>query len=142
MTGRYIVYFQPALINLEAMGNRMRTRLKSQIEDFLTAWRPEAAFEKQLQSHLWQFKWSPRSGSGARAFSGYYHGEDHDIALILVTFKKNDESEFNAKQEVFNSRAKSYTHEVLANKPYAEIDAWLDKQRQSDQRTVVDSSTG
>jgi hypothetical protein len=141
MTDRYIVYFQPALTNLAAMGNRMSTRLNSQIEDFLTAWRPAAAFEKQLQSHLWQFKWSPRSGSGARAFSGYFDGEQHDIALVLVCFKKKDETEFYAKQDVFNSRAKSYTRGVLANKSATEIDSWLDQQRQHNQRAVVDAPT-
>ena len=75
MGRRYVVFFEPALANLDAMGNHMATRMENQITDFLDAWRPEAAFAKSLQSDLWQFKWSPRNGSGARAFSGYFAGD-------------------------------------------------------------------
>ena len=139
MGRRYVVFFEPALANLDAMGNHMATRLENQITDFLDAWRPEAAFAKSLQSDLWQFKWSPRNGSGARAFSGYFAGDEHDIALVLVTFKKKNEDTFNLQQTGFNSRAKSLTG-TLDSKSPSDIDTWLDDQRNNPERTVLDET--
>lgn len=136
MSRRYIVYFEPALDNLDDMDNRMSNRLDSQIQDFLTAWRPKAAFAKKLKSHLWQFKWSPRQGSGARAFSSYFDGDGHDIALVLVTFKKKKERKFNAKQEQFDTRSKSLVDNVLENKSIDQIDSWLEDQNENASRKV------
>lgn len=137
MSRRYIVYFEPALDNLDDMDNRMSNRLDSQIQDFLTAWRPKAAFAKKLKSHLWQFKWSPHQGSGARAFSSYFDGDDHDIALVLVTFKKKKERKFNAKQGQFDTRSKSLVDNVLENKSIDQIDSWLEDQNENASRKVL-----
>ncbi|WP_435120120.1 hypothetical protein [Halolamina sp. C58] len=139
MGRRYVVFFEPALANLDAMGNHMATRLENQITDFLDAWRPESAFAKSLQSDLWQFKWSPRNGSGARAFSGYFAGDEHDIALVLVTFKKKNEDKFNLQQTGFNSRAKSLIR-TLDSKSPSDIDTWLDDQRNNPERKVLDET--
>lgn len=139
MGRRYVVFFAPAIANLDAMGNRMATRLEHQITDFLDAWRPEAAFAKQLRGELWQFKWSPNTGSGARAFSGYFDGDEHDAALVLVTFKKKNEDEFNLKQEGFNARAKSLTG-TLDRKSPSEIANWLEDQRDDPDRSVLDET--
>lgn len=139
MSRRYVVFFEPALANLDAMGNHMATRLENQITDFLDAWRPEAAFAKPLQSDLWQFKWSPKHGSGARAFSGYFASDEHDIALVLVTFKKKNEDKFNLQQTGFNSRAKSLTR-TLDSKPPSDIDTWLDDQRNNPERKILDET--
>lgn len=139
MGRRYVVFFQPALENLEAMGNPMATRLKDQIKDFLDAWRPKASFEKSLQSDLWQFKWSPKNGSGARAFSGYFDGAEHDIALILVTFKKKNEGKFNLKQSGFNSKANALTNTFDSKSP-SDIDNWLEVQRANSDRKILDET--
>lgn len=139
MERRFVVFFEPALANIDAMGNHMATRLESQIEDFLDAWRPEAAFAKPLQSDLWQFKWSPKHGSGARAFSGYFDGDEHDIALVLITFKKKNEGKFNLQQKRFNSRAKSLTS-TLDSKTPSDIDNWLEDQRNNPDRKVLDET--
>jgi len=139
MGRRYVVFFEPALANLDAMGNHMATRLENQITDFLDAWRPEADFAKPLQSDLWQFKWSPKHGSGARAFSGYFAGDEHDIALVLVTFKKKNEDKFNLQQTGFNSRAKSLIR-TLDSKSPSVIDTWLDDQRNNPERKVLDET--
>lgn len=117
----------------------MATRLNSQIEDFLTAWRPTDAFAKKLQSDLWQFKWSPRHGSGARAFSGYFGGDEYDISLVLVAFKKKNEDKFNLKQEKFNSRAKLFT-DKLEKASLSSIDSWIDDQRTNPDRKVLDEN--
>lgn len=139
MSGRYVVFFEPALENLQSMGNPMPTRLEKQISDFLDAWRPEAAFAKKLQSDLWQFKWSPSHGSGARGFSGYFDGKDHDIALVLITFKKVNEDEYNLKQKGYNAKAQTLT-DVLESKSSKEIDEWLDDQRDKSERRVLDET--
>lgn len=133
MSSRYIVYFE----NLASMDNRMSSRLDSQLRNLLSAWRPKDAFEKKLQSHLWQFKWSPSEGSGVRAFSGHFDGDSHDIALVLVTFKKKNERNFNAAQAKFNSRSKSYADTVLAEKSKSQIESWLAAQRENASRKVL-----
>lgn len=138
MSCRYIVYFEPALANLASMDNRMSNRLDSQIQEFLTAWRPETGFAKKLKSHLWQFKWSPRQGSGARAFASYFDGDKHDIALVLVTFKKKNERKFNATQEKFNTRSKSLLDNVLESKSANQIDSWLHDQKENTSRKLLD----
>jgi hypothetical protein len=137
MCSRYVVYFEPTLVALGDMDNRMSSRLDSQIRDFLTAWRASDAFTKQLQSHLWQFKWSPRQGSGARAFAGYFDGGNYDIALVLVAFKKKNERTFNAAQGKFNERSKSLTEDVLGEKTEAQLDSWLKSQHEDDSRNVL-----
>lgn len=139
MGRRFVVFFEPALANLDAMGNDMATRLENQIKDFLDAWRPETGFAKSLQSDLWQFKWSPKHGSGTRAFSGYFDGDEHDIALVLITFKKKNEEKFNLQQKKFNSRAKSLTS-TLDSKPPSNIDHWLENQRNNPDRKVLDET--
>lgn len=103
----------------------------------MSVWRPKDAFAKKLQSHLWQFKWSPGEGSGARAFSGYFDGDSHDVALVLVTFKKKNERNFNAAQAKFNSRSKSYTDTVLAEKSKSQVESWLADQRGNASRKVL-----
>lgn len=108
----------------------------SQIEDFLTAWKPGAAFEKQLQSDLYQFKYSPRHGSGARAFSGHFQGNAHDIALVLTAYKKSNEAKFLAKQTAYNGRARQLNG-VLTDRTASEIEDWLRVQRNDDTRRVV-----
>ena len=139
MSGRYVVYFEPALANLEAMGNSMSPRLEKQINSFLDAWRPDAAFAKKLQSDLWQFKWSPHHGSGARAFSGYFNSSEHDIALVLVTFKEKNEDKFNLQQKGFNARAQTITS-TLESKSSSEVNNWLDNQRSNADRKVLDET--
>ncbi|WP_135823271.1 hypothetical protein [Halorussus ruber] len=137
MGSRYILYFEPALANLNNMDNRMSNRLDSQIRDFLTAWQPKAAFAKKLQSHLWQFKWSPRQGSGARAFTGYFDGDDYDIALVWVTFKKKNERKFNAKQTQFDTRSKRLIEDVLTQKSADKIASWLTDQKENNSRKLL-----
>ena len=137
MSSRYVVYFEPTLVALGGMDNRMSNRLGSQIRDFLTAWKPEDAFAKQLQSHLWQFKWSPRQGSGARAFAGYFDSKTHDIALVVIAFKKTNEQKFYAAQAKFNGRSRSLTEDVLERKTGAQLDSWLETQRENDSRNVL-----
>lgn len=139
MSRRYVVFFEPARANLDAMGNHMATRLENQIADFLAAWRPEAAFAKPLQSDLLQFKWSPKNGSDARAFSGYFDGDEHDIALVLVAFKKKNEETFNLQQRGFNARAKALTR-TLGSKSPPDIASWLEDQRGNPDRNVLDET--
>ena len=144
MSSRYVVYFEPTLVVLDDMDNRMSSCLDSQIRDFLTAWRAKDGFAKKLQSHLWQFKWSPRQGSGARAFAGHFDNGTHDIALVLVAFKKTNERKFNAAQAKFNERSRSLIEDVLEEKTEAQLDAWLETQRGNDSRNVLtedDAST-
>lgn len=136
MTSRSVVYFQPALENIKAIDTSLSEPLMSQIEDFLTAWKPEAAFEKKLRSDLYQFKYSPRHGSGARAFSGHFQGDVHDIALVLTAYKKSNEAKFLAEQTAYNSRAEQLTR-VLADRTASEIEDWLRAQRNDDTRRVV-----
>jgi hypothetical protein len=133
---RYVIYFEPAIANLDDMDNRMSNRLESEVEDFLTAWRPEDAFDKQLKSHLWQFKWRPRTGSGARAYSGYFDGEHFDIALVLAAFKRKNASGFQRRQEEFNNRAKHLVG-VLEGKDIPDIQRWFSKQQDRDDRRAL-----
>lgn len=139
MTDRFVVYFQPALENIGGMDTSLSSRLTAQIESFLSAWKPEAAFEKQLQGELYQFKYSPRRGSGARAFSGHFRSDDHDIALVLTAYKKGNEAKFLAKQTAYDEKS-GQLNRVLAEKTAAEIDAWIRTQRHRDDRRVVDET--
>lgn len=139
MSDRSVVYFEPAVRNLDEMDNRMSSRMEDEIEGFLTAWKPTATFEKRLDSHLWQLKWRPQTGSGARGFAGYYDGQTHRIELVLTVFKKTNERTFNARQPAYNERAKGYRN-ALDEKAPETIDDWLADQADSESRRVVRTS--
>jgi hypothetical protein len=131
---RIVVYVEPANTNLQALDGSPTKAIRGEIEAFLTAWKPEIVFDKEVLDPVYQIK---KDRSVVRAFGAHWNGDDRSILIVLAIYKKKDEQQFWNRKQEFKATADDYLSLLDKGQANRTIDAWLSKARDAEEFKVV-----
>ena len=107
-TRRYVLFLKnPAKVYTETIEGRIRQRVNTQVNQFLTEETPESALQdrQKFPTPLRQLK---DRGGKARALGTWCKGEGFDLFVVQILYDKDDENTYLPKKHVFARQGREY----------------------------------